>query len=56
MIEKIGCFFLKPGPGDTPIQCFIRRERATSTFRLFMGLSPGNFSIFLGENVCSDSC
>ncbi|MBA0747163.1 hypothetical protein Gogos_004093 [Gossypium gossypioides] len=46
----------QPGPRDTPIQCFIRRERATSTFRLYMGLSPGNFSIFLGENVCSDSC
>ncbi|MBA0868960.1 hypothetical protein Goshw_021128 [Gossypium schwendimanii] len=39
----------QPGPRDTPIQCFIRRERATSTFRLYMGLSPGNFSIFLGE-------
>ncbi|TYH64783.1 hypothetical protein ES332_D06G011200v1 [Gossypium tomentosum] len=30
----------QPGPRDTPIQCFIRRERATSTFRLYMGLSP----------------
>ncbi|XWS25783.1 hypothetical protein CRYUN_Cryun27aG0097100 [Craigia yunnanensis] len=30
----------QPGPRDTPIQCFIRRERATSTYRLYMGLSP----------------
>ncbi|CAL9054553.1 unnamed protein product [Musa banksii] len=30
----------QPGPRDTPIQCFIRRERATSTFLLFLGLSP----------------
>ncbi|XVF36087.1 hypothetical protein REPUB_Repub19eG0028100 [Reevesia pubescens] len=30
----------QPGPKNTPIQCFIRRERATSTFRLYMGLSP----------------
>ncbi|XP_075083672.1 tubby-like F-box protein 5 isoform X2 [Nicotiana tabacum] len=31
----------QPGPRDCPIQCFIRRERATSTFRLYLGLSPG---------------
>ncbi|XVF63831.1 hypothetical protein PTKIN_Ptkin09bG0118200 [Pterospermum kingtungense] len=30
----------QPGPRDTPIQCFIRRERASSTYRLYMGLSP----------------
>ncbi|KAL4295902.1 hypothetical protein GQ457_12G031190 [Hibiscus cannabinus] len=30
----------QPGPRDTPIQCFIRRDRTTSTFRLYMGLSP----------------
>ncbi|KAK6131205.1 hypothetical protein DH2020_035053 [Rehmannia glutinosa] len=28
------------GPRDSPIQCFIRRERATSTYRLYLGLSP----------------
>ncbi|KAL3505311.1 hypothetical protein ACH5RR_035152 [Cinchona calisaya] len=30
----------QPGPREYPIQCFIRRERGTSTFRLFLGLSP----------------
>ncbi|XP_075517020.1 tubby-like F-box protein 5 isoform X2 [Primulina tabacum] len=38
------------GPRDSPIQCFIRRERATSTFRLYLGLSPalsGDASKFL---------
>ncbi|XP_019244964.1 PREDICTED: tubby-like F-box protein 6 isoform X1 [Nicotiana attenuata] len=30
----------QPGPRDCPIQCFIKRERATSTFRLYLGLSP----------------
>ncbi|XP_022772158.1 tubby-like F-box protein 5 isoform X2 [Durio zibethinus] len=30
----------QPGPRDTPIQCFVRRERAISTYRLYMGLSP----------------
>ncbi|GFP86118.1 tubby-like F-box protein 5, partial [Phtheirospermum japonicum] len=30
----------QPGPRDFPIQCFIRRERATSTYRLYLGLSP----------------
>lgn len=31
----------QPGPRNTPIQCFIRRDRAASTFRLYLGLSPG---------------
>ncbi|KAL3639145.1 Tubby-like F-box protein 5 [Castilleja foliolosa] len=30
----------QPGPRDSPIQCFIRRERATSIYRLYLGLSP----------------
>ncbi|KAK7280669.1 hypothetical protein RJT34_25736 [Clitoria ternatea] len=30
----------QPGPRDTPIQCFIRRERVTSTYCLYLGLSP----------------
>lgn len=31
----------QPGPRDSLIQCFIQRERETSTYRLFLGLSPG---------------
>ncbi|KAL3844820.1 hypothetical protein ACJIZ3_002223 [Penstemon smallii] len=30
----------QPGPRDAPIQCFIKRDRATSTFRLYFGLTP----------------
>ncbi|XP_062019362.1 tubby-like F-box protein 5 [Rosa rugosa] len=30
----------QPGPRDSLIQCFIQRERETSTYRLFLGLSP----------------
>ncbi|KAI7733211.1 hypothetical protein M8C21_006175, partial [Ambrosia artemisiifolia] len=30
----------QPGPRDEPIQCFIRRDRAASTYRLYLGLSP----------------
>ncbi|MED6146852.1 Tubby-like F-box protein 5 [Stylosanthes scabra] len=30
----------QPGPRDTPIQCFIKRERVSSTYRLYLGLSP----------------
>ncbi|KAJ8762228.1 hypothetical protein K2173_007384 [Erythroxylum novogranatense] len=33
-------FLLKPGPRDPPIQCFIKRDRATSTYQLYLGLSP----------------
>ncbi|CAN8271184.1 unnamed protein product [Cochlearia groenlandica] len=30
----------QPGPRDSPIQCFIKRNRATSTFVLYYGLMP----------------
>ncbi|GAB4849142.1 Tubby-like F-box protein 5 [Ancistrocladus abbreviatus] len=30
----------QPGPHDLPIQCYIKRDRATSTFRLYFGLTP----------------
>ncbi|KAK1440588.1 hypothetical protein QVD17_06417 [Tagetes erecta] len=30
----------QPGPRDAPIQCYIKRDRATSTFRLYYGLTP----------------
>ncbi|KAF2324590.1 hypothetical protein GH714_015486 [Hevea brasiliensis] len=43
--EQCGCLTFpislkQPGPRDFPIQCFIRRERATSTYLLYLGLSP----------------
>ncbi|KAH9321936.1 hypothetical protein KI387_016575, partial [Taxus chinensis] len=30
----------QPGPRDAHIQCFIKRNRANSTYHLYMGLSP----------------
>ncbi|WOH05932.1 hypothetical protein DCAR_0625355 [Daucus carota subsp. sativus] len=30
----------QPGPRDLPLQCFIKRDRAASTYRLYLGLSP----------------
>ncbi|KAG2376112.1 Tubby-like F-box protein [Vigna angularis] len=30
----------QPGPRDSPIQCFIRRNRETSTYLLYIGLVP----------------
>ncbi|KAI9113345.1 hypothetical protein K1719_015870 [Acacia pycnantha] len=30
----------QPGPRETPIQCFIKRERLTSKYLLYLGLSP----------------
>ncbi|KAK7406711.1 hypothetical protein VNO78_08341 [Psophocarpus tetragonolobus] len=30
----------QPGPRDSPIQCFIRRKRETSTYLLYIGLVP----------------
>ncbi|TXG52205.1 hypothetical protein EZV62_021374 [Acer yangbiense] len=33
----------QPGPRDSQIQCFIKRERPTGTYRLYLGLSPGKY-------------
>ncbi|CAL5324376.1 unnamed protein product [Camellia sinensis] len=30
----------QPGPRDSPIQCFIKRDRTTSIYRLYFGLMP----------------
>lgn len=30
----------QPGPREQPVQCFVRRDRATSTYLLYLGLSP----------------
>ncbi|CAA2934343.1 tubby-like F-box 5 [Olea europaea subsp. europaea] len=30
----------QPGPRDAPIQCFIKRDRTTSTYCLYFGLTP----------------
>ncbi|KAK9948597.1 hypothetical protein M0R45_004165 [Rubus argutus] len=30
----------QPGPRESPVQCFIKRDRATSTFYLYFGLMP----------------
>uniref|UniRef100_A0ACD5ZDM2 Uncharacterized protein n=1 Tax=Avena sativa TaxID=4498 RepID=A0ACD5ZDM2_AVESA len=30
----------QPGPRDHPVQCFVKRDRATSTYLLYLGLSP----------------
>uniref|UniRef100_A0A6N2KP40 Tubby C-terminal domain-containing protein n=1 Tax=Salix viminalis TaxID=40686 RepID=A0A6N2KP40_SALVM len=43
--EQCGCITFpislkQPGPRDSPIQCYIKRERATSTYHLYLGLSP----------------
>lgn len=31
---------LQPGPKDLPLQCFIKRNKKTSTFYLYLSLSP----------------
>jgi tubby-related protein 1 len=30
----------QPGPRDNTVQCFIKRDRTTSTYQLFLGLPP----------------
>lgn len=34
---------LQPGPGDNPLQCFIKRDKKNSTFYLYLGLTPGEW-------------
>lgn len=36
----------QPGQRESPIQCYLRRERATSSYLLFFGISPGKFGSF----------
>eukprot|EP00252_Welwitschia_mirabilis_P023989 TRINITY_DN6943_c0_g3_i1.p1 TRINITY_DN6943_c0_g3~~TRINITY_DN6943_c0_g3_i1.p1 ORF type:complete len:147 (-),score=12.08 TRINITY_DN6943_c0_g3_i1:242-682(-) len=31
----------QPGPKDCPIQCFIKRDRPTSTYKLYLNLASG---------------
>ncbi|KAJ8428438.1 hypothetical protein Cgig2_003511 [Carnegiea gigantea] len=33
---------IQPGPGDTPIQCYIKRHRSSHTYYLFLGLSSAS--------------
>nr|DAD40057.1 TPA_asm: hypothetical protein HUJ06_014380 [Nelumbo nucifera] len=33
----------QPGPRDGTIQCFIKRDKSSLTYHLFLCLSPGNF-------------
>ncbi|KAJ6353225.1 hypothetical protein OIU76_002273 [Salix suchowensis] len=52
----------QPGPRESPIQCFIKRDNATSTFLLYYGLVPsegGNDKLLLAarkitRTTCSD--
>lgn len=35
----------QPGPRESPIQCFIKRDRATSTYFLYVGLVPSEVGV-----------
>uniref|UniRef100_A0A452ZJJ8 Tubby C-terminal domain-containing protein n=1 Tax=Aegilops tauschii subsp. strangulata TaxID=200361 RepID=A0A452ZJJ8_AEGTS len=34
-------FSAQPGPRDAPMHCFIRRNKSTSTFYLYLSLTQG---------------
>uniref|UniRef100_A0A7N0VBQ9 Tubby C-terminal domain-containing protein n=1 Tax=Kalanchoe fedtschenkoi TaxID=63787 RepID=A0A7N0VBQ9_KALFE len=40
--DNFSCFS-EAGPRELPIQCYIRRDRATSTYFLHIGLTPSEF-------------
>lgn len=37
---------LQPGPRDFLLQCFIKRNRATQTYFLYLGLTNGEHLLF----------
>ena len=38
-------FHVQPGPRDGIIQCFIKRDKSTSTYYLYLCLSPGKYQV-----------
>ena len=38
-------FLVQPGPRDGIIQCFIKRDKSTSTYYLYLCLSPGKYQV-----------
>ena len=50
----IFCLQLKPGPRESPFQCFIRRDRATSTYLLYFGLVPCKSFLFTVQYIVVD--
>ncbi|CAN6881728.1 unnamed protein product [Brassica oleracea] len=46
-------FFFQPGPRDTMIQCFIKRDKSKLMFHLFLCLSPGTLSLENGKFLLS---
>lgn len=44
VLMLITSYFPQPGPREQPVQCFVRRDRATSTYLLYLGLSPCKLS------------
>ena len=39
-------WYLQPGPSDFPHQCLIKRNKKTSTFHLYLALSPCEFFFY----------
>lgn len=47
ILKHIYLFFLQPGPRDSLIQCYIKRNRSTQTYHLYLSLNQGNqFSFY----------
>lgn len=40
-ILKVLAFFLQPGPRDSLIQCYIKRDRSTQAYLLYLSLNQG---------------
>ncbi|CAD5182421.1 unnamed protein product [Musa acuminata subsp. malaccensis] len=42
----------QPGPRDFPLQCFIRRNRSTQTYHLYLGLNEDDGKFLLAARKC----
>jgi hypothetical protein len=44
--RHIALWFLQPGPSDFPHQCLIKRNKKTSTFYLYLALTPCEYLFY----------
>ena len=40
LLNALLFWVFQPGPRENTVQCFIKRDRTTSTYQLFLGLPP----------------
>lgn len=51
-LNELVIFFMQPGPRDSLVQCYIKRNRSNQTYYLFLGLNQGKHYQGFKLNQC----